>query len=1834
MGYNIGQKLNDNISAIKIAVSWNSGITIQNSDIEILKRYSGFGGIKAILYPPTTTHEWVSLGATESDLRLFDQVIELHQILKDGLSNEYEAYYSSIRNSVLTAFYTPTVVPETLFEVFKLNGINPQRVYEPSAGAGVFIHEAEKAFPLISKITSVEKDKITGLILSAINSKSSINIETQIKGFEETTVADNDTYDLVVSNIPFGNFRVYDENYPHWEMSSKIHNYFFAKGIDKLAPGGLLAYITTDAFLNNPSNEFARRYLLERSNFISLTVMPDNLMKDTGNTEAPNHLLIVQKCIDKKELSSAEERLCQTVQLSNEFGVFSRNGFISDAILKNHLNIDNNIIIGNSIKAGTNQYGKATETVWQDGDMQLISTSLASNLSSQFQLRLDQELFRQAQLSINKIQVPKKKLTYLPMPENTGNNVSVQLGLFDTAPENINRALSYINSLDETVVKRDTARVVSIIKTLDEPGQECIVLVTAKAIDFKDFVYKLYSNVDEFSFGVNWQNAGALVSDLSNLSNKLQEFDHQFIYEGDATMALVFALKQNTEEFKSLKPFHKSGTLVIHNGKIGLIGQPDENFKKAEFHPFQTQGNNSFFNHYVELRDKYLSIAWSEITDEERIDLNRIYEEFTSKFGEINKSSNKRYILRDEAYGEVILASLERKEGERFIKSDILEISLNKTTEHYRTDDPIDALARCLNEKGNVDLDFIQIATGLTEEDVIRQLDSFIYLNPISNDWQTADNFLSGNVVKKLEECKLKNEAAPLNKHLQRSIEALTNVQPDPIPFELLDFNLGERWIPIDYYNNFATTLFDGNTEIHYFPSVDAFKVDANRNNSKINREFSVTPKSGRTMYGDSLLEYALENTAPFFTYEVKNGDSTIRVPDNDATQLAHQKIDKIRTEFIEWLQALPKEKKNELERLYNRTYNCNVLRKYDGSHLSFPGLDKQRLGIQDLYSSQKDAIWRIIQNRGALIDHEVGLGKTLTMIAAAAELKRLGIVKKPLILALKANVNQIADTYKKAYPGGKLLFPGENDFTPSSRTRIFHEIKNNNWDCLILTHDQFSKIPQAPEIQMQIFQKEIENLDRDLETIRDLGGTISKRLLKGLEIRRVNLSAQLNSVLKDIEDKKDTGINFREMGIDHLFIDESHKFKNLTFTSRHDRVAGLGNMTGSRKALNMLFAVRELQSKFDSDLCCTFLSGTPISNSLTEMYLLFKYLRPKEMARQNIENFDAWAAVFARKTTDFEFSVTNEIVAKERFRHFIKVPELALFYNEMTDYKTAKHISLDKPYLDEELISIPPTPDQKEFIQRLMDFAQTGDATLIGRAPLTEDEDKGRMLIATNYAKKMAADMRLINDNLYQDHPNNKVSICARKVAEIYEQSSEHRGTQIVFCDIGTPKNDEFNIYDALKNKLVQDFGIPDSQITFIHDWSDKQKPDLFRKMNAGHIRILLGSTEKAGTGTNVQERVVAMHHLDVPWRPSDLEQRNGRGARQGNRIAKDFFNNKVKNFIYATEQSLDNYKFNLLKNKQTFISQMKNCELNVRTIDEGALDEQSGMNFSEYIAILSGDTSLLEKTKIEKKVAVLESLKTAHLRELSKSRVQLELLKENKQKAEEMLSRITIDENVYTQQLTLDKNGIKVNPIVIIGCKSDDAEIIGRTIIDIHKTWKPGSEGLEELKIGSLYGFDLFIRQHQESTITGSGVIMKSYNAFYAESPNTGIKYIYSQGQPNPDNAKLAARHFLNAIDRVISLKEQYTKSIGELNKEIPAVTKLLDKTFDKTEELRSLKEELSQLEIRIANKLQHAQPSESAIRKESSHASDVTDEPEMLLKRIPNSHMLDDRVLKVKI
>lgn len=976
---------------------------------------------------------------------------------------------------------------------------------------------------------------------------------------------------------------------------------------------------------------------------------------------------------------------------------------------------------------------------------------------------------------------------------------------------------------------------------------------------------------------------------------------------------------------------------------------------------------------YIEIRESY----------------HRLYDAYVARWGELNKKANTDIIKMDATGMEMLF--LERSIDGHFVKADIFDHSTAfSSAELSIASDPLEALGASLNKYGSVELSYMaSLLPEMEENDIISALEGRIYYNPEAGGYEVADKFISGNVIEKADRLASWLLDHPDHEEGKQSLAALMAARPTPIPFADLDFNLGERWIPAAVYGEFASDFFGTDIRVTYHANMDEYTITCDRKNGNIWHKYAVQGEF-RRYDGLHLLKHALHNTIPDInkSKEVIDPSSretkSIKVRDGEKIQQANSKIEEIRQAFVDWLTRRPETFKEQLTDRYNELFNCFVRPNFDGAHQSFPDLDLKRLGIPDLYKSQKDAIWMLKTNGGGICDHEVGAGKTLIMCTAAYEMKRLGLANKPMIIGLKANVFDIADTFRKAYPNARILYPGKDDFTKQNRQRIFVDIKNNDWDCIILTHEQFGMIPQALEIQQAILQKEMDSVEENLNVLRREGKDISRGMLKGLEKRKQTLEAKLHDIQDSISERKDDAVDFKMMGIDHLFVDESHQFKNLMFNTRHDRVSGLGNPDGSQRALNLLFAIRTIQERSGKDLGATFLSGTTISNSLTELYLLFKYLRPQALEKQGINSFDAWAAVFAQKSTDYEFSITNEIIQKERFRTFIKVPELAAFYAEICDFRTTKDIGIDRPNKNEILHNIPPTPEQEIFIKQLMEFARSGDATLLGREPLSDKEEKAKMLIATDYARKMSLDLRMINQEKYSDHVDNKASHCAQMLAQYYQRFDAAKGTQFVFSDLRTYKPGEWNVYSEIKRKLIEDYKIPAHEIRFIQECkNERAKKAMVEAMNRGEIRIIFGSTSMLGTGVNAQERAVPIHHLDTPWRPSDLEQRNGRVVRKGNQVAKECANNTVDVIIYVVERSLDSYKFNLLHNKQLFINQLKSNTLGARTIDEGAMDEESGMNFSEYVAVLSGNTDLLEKAKLDKKITALESERKNFMKE-----------------------------------------------------------------------------------------------------------------------------------------------------------------------------------------------------------------------------------------------------------
>ncbi|KKO89136.1 DNA methylase [Sphingobacterium sp. Ag1] len=1739
MAFDKKRHLSQNIDAIRTIFKLEKeGRKATEDEKLILNSFSGFGGLKFILNPvgsPDDINHWKA-----SDMPYFSMTQELFALIKDNSENDsiYQDYVTKIKGSILDAFYTPKEITASIATSIKATGIEIGTMLEPSAGVGAFIEPFKDLQEI--RICAYEQDLLTGKVLKNLYDSTA---DIRVDSFE--TIHEQDTgYDLIIGNIPFGTTSIFDLSYSRGKdkvrkfAAQSIHNYFFLKATDKLREGGLLAFITSQGVLNSPSNFPIREALMQEHRLVSALRLPNNLFEQSG-TSVGTDLIVLQK--NTRTPSSSIRAQDFTGSTGN-----------CNLLLYN----PNNIIATRSFQ-DTDQFGKPTTIHIHDGGIEGIAEDLQQRLSDDFQQYFDRALFDEFKVrSINKKIIVDPDIEAAQRISNSEK--ATQLSLFS---EQVITDLS----IEKIKVKGRG------------PVQKKVT--TSKQLSFFDFNEIDPTDIKDKGNGASVQkfSESGVKKHSSKASKKSAELPSLFheIANGSASKNEPAVFKEER------KAFYRENTLVVFGNGVGKLKLNDREGNFI-FHPIELSNKDKErIEYYIKLRDNYHLLydfeAKNRQEDKEgRKLLNSSYDEFTARFGNLNTAENIRFIKMDGSGNEVPF--LEHAIGGVIHKADIFERPVSYSMAEIVVTSAAEALAASLNQYGSVELDFMEQISGLPESQLRADLQGQIFYNPMSANMEVSPKFLAGNVIEKANQVRDYLAAHPEDKEAQRSLEALEKVRPEPIKFEELDFNLGERWIETDIYDHFATHLLDAEIKITYSESSDDFSVSSRSSNIKITEKYAIKSES-RTFDGLNLLRHALVNTTPDITKTEYLADGTaVKVKDMDAIQMANGKIDEIRNEFTDWLYQQSDEFKRELTARYNDLFNCHVRPHYDGSHQTFPGLDRRALGIEDLYNSQKDAIYMIKSNNGGICDHEVGSGKTLIMCAGAQEMKRLGLVHKPLIIALKANVHEIAETYRKAYPFAKILYPGKKDFTPQKRLKIFGDIKNNDWDCIILTHDQFGMIPQSPELQKDILKAELHSVEQNLDALRNQGKDVSGAMLKGVEIRKKNLNVKLKTLEHDIENRKDDVVDFQMMGIDHLFVDESHKFKNLMFNTRHERVAGLGNVQGSQKALNLLFAIRTIQERTGKDLGATFLSGTTISNSLTELYCLFKFLRPKALERQGINCFDAWAAIYARKSIDYEFSVANNIVQKERFRHFIKVPELSQFYTEITDYRTAADIGIDRPEKNEILYNIPPTADQEVFIKKLMEFAKTGNAELLGRAPLSPSEQKAKMLIATDYARKMSLDMRLISPR-YRDDPGNKASVCAVNIAKYYKNYHAQKGTQFVFSDLGTFKVDDWNIYSEIKRKLVNDHGIPADEIRFIQEAkTEDQRKALIKSTNEGKIRVLFGSTEMLGTGVNAQKRAVAVHHLDIPWRPSDLEQRDGRAVRKGNEIAKFFANNKVDVFIYAVEKSLDAYKFNTLANKQRFISQLKSNTLTVRILDEGGMDEVSGMNFNEYVALLSGNTDLLEKAKIEKKIAALESEKYAFLRSKWSSNSKLESLVEELETRNSRLERLSADWNNFQNRVQRSADGSVLNEIVLDGVPKDaDVKEIGAKLNKLAAASRTGGDYEE---IGSLYGFRLLVKTEIIQNDGSSNI--ERHNRFFVCGEGN-IKYTHNNGFMANDPER-ASMNFINALQKLPGLIGEEEKKLKQLRDDQLVLNDIVNGSWNKEKQLGALKTELAAIERKI--------------------------------------------------
>ena len=1909
MAYNRKQRLNDNIKAIETAfILDREQRTPTARERLLLERYCGFGGLKCILNPARELADAVHWA--KSDLELFAPTVELHRLIRENSKNEseYKQLMDSLKQSVLTAFYTPSAVTEALTDVLKEHQIIPEKVLEPSAGIGAFVDSVLDNNPK-ADIMAFEKDLLTGKILRHLHPEQKVRIE----GFEKIEKPFNDYFDLAISNIPFGDVAVFDPSYTAMKgmralVTRRIHNYFFVKALDTVRDGGLVAFITSQGVLNAKNNSAARFMMLYHADLVSAIRLPNNLFTENANTEVGSDLIILQKNTQKESLRG-DDNLLDTVY-NDENRIPTNNYFLEHP----------ERIIHTTAKLDTDPFGKPAMIYTHEDGVEGIAEDLRKMLHEDFKKNLNlnrylgiEETKAEEVKEVEESEMIEKTEKMKPSIEEKQNDTvvslqkqekptddaelsqksnhqqpPVQMTLFDLwGMEEGNRQAVHstkkkaevtvgavakkvsrkkasplvksVNPTFEVVTKpvekeekpslrdakeQETAQETKPILPGDEPyasisweenppingfyemmmtmAPEDRVLLRQKAELHRQEQLKALGVEDtldpkfkppmepievlKVQIG-HGQSKGNEAKEDSKTQNTLKETNHEREQQKEQERMREELARKKEDAMKprpfdeKLESFHREGSMVLDSARnIGVL--KDLTKYGATFMPLDLnmeQKEKAVL--YIALRDAYQKLYTYEAEEQTenkqmRESLNVYYDAFFIRFGNLNAKQNVKFILMD-ASGRDML-SLERVENGQFIKSDIFDHPVSFSLDEVsHVDSPEEALTASLNKFGRIDLPYMTELSDMPELELTEALKGRIYYNPLIDGYEIADRFIAGNVIEKAERIEEWLKENPDHAIVRESLEALKASIPEPIAFEDLDFNFGERWIPTGVYSAYMSHLFNTQVCIVYSDSMDEYSAKCSMKTMAITDEYMVKGYY-RHYDGMSLLKHALHNTCPDMMKSIGEDEhgNDIKVRDSEGIQLANAKIDEIRNGFTEWLEEQSDSFKERLTTMYNRKFNCFVRPKYDGSHQTFPGLDLKALGgkygVKSVYPSQKDCVWMLLQNGGGICDHAVGTGKTLIMCMAAHEMKRLGMAHKPMIIGLKANVAEIAATNQTAYPHARILYASEKDFSTKNRVSFFNNIKNNDYDCVIMSHDQFGKIPQSPELQRQILQAELDTVEENLEVIRTQGKDVSRGMLKGLEKRKQNLEVKLQKIAYSIEQRTDDVVDFRMMGIDHLFVDESHQFKNLMFNTRHDRVAGLGNSEGSQKALNMLFAIRTIQERTGRDLGATFLSGTTISNSLTELYLLFKYLRPKELEHQDIRCFDAWAAIFAKKTTDFEFNVTNNIVQKERFRYFIKVPELAAFYNEITDYRTAEAVGVDRPEKNEILHNIPPTPEQEDFIQKLMEFAKTGDATILGRLPLSETEEKAKMLIATDYARKMALDMRMI-DPTCEDHPDNKASHCAKMIADYYKRYDNHKGTQFVFSDLGTYRPGEWNVYSEIKRKLIEDYGIPSSEIRFIQECkNERARKAVIAAMNEGTVRVLFGSTSMLGTGINAQKRCVAIHHCDTPWRPSDLEQRNGRGVRAGNEIAKLYADNKVDIIIYAVEKSLDSYKFNLLHCKQTFISQLKSGALGARTIDEGAMDEKSGMNFSEYMAILSGNTDLLDKAKMEKKIASLEGERKSFNKGKRDSETKLQSKTAELGNNKASLKGMTEDYGKFMGKAKKDKDGNILNLITLDGVESTNLEVIGK---HLQMLAEKETTGGQYKRIGEIYGFPVKI---VSETSFENGLPFVD-NRFFVEG---NYKYQYNYGHIAKSDPIAAANNFLNALQKIPSYIEQYGSRCKALEKEIPQLEEIAGKTWKKEEELKSLKAELAALDRKIQLELAPPQEQDTAEKHEA--------------------------------
>lgn len=1271
------------------------------------------------------------------------------------------------------------------------------------------------------------------------------------------------------------------------------------------------------------------------------------------------------------------------------------------------------------------------------------------------------------------------------------------------------------------------------------------------------------------------------------------------------------------EEYKGDGNWVSTGNLVIQDGKVGVLTATKNEYGEVT-RVFEEQPQLAKQKKRIiamgEVRTAMKELIAGQIdglSDTKlnmlRAKLKRAYDEFVSKYGKLQDTDNSVVLSDIDGY---TLQALEVWKGGKFQGlSDIFTKNTIKPAlklEDAKT--PQEAITTSLAEYGEIRGEYIEKTLGA---DWFEQCGDLVFKEPNATDrYVTRDEYLSGDVVAKLEEAKT---AAATDPTFERNVKELEQVQPATIPFDDITIHLGARWIPQEVLNDFVKETLglhasssrnyewvDGERReiiksgVVYVPETDTFEIniEAKELGGQAD-DWKTADKSVKEIF-----QAALEDKDFRIVRKDKDGNTWI---DQEATELANSKVADLREHFEQWLPG-DDARVQTMERAYNDRFNRIVLRKWDGSHLNVPGL----MG-KELRPHQKDAVWMLINNRGGIVDHIVGAGKTLVMQSAIMEMRRMGIAKKPMIVALKSTVPQIAREFKEAYPTARVLAPSEKDFSTENRKKFFANISLNDYDCIIVSHEQYCKIPHSEEAEGDVVNEQLAQLDAMIEYLYGTGdkSQLTKRQIKSLEKRRQNLHAKLE---KRLDRSTDREFCFENMGIDYLFVDECHQFKSLPYVTSYQNVAGLGEASGSNKAVALLTGIRHLQKMHQGDKGTVFLSGTTITNSLVEIYNLLNYLRPRKLEQLGMPTFDAWASTFAVHSSELEAGVSNEFKMKDRFRYFDNVPELSQLYAEIADVRNDYNLQLPKPKVDGKTVIVPQSDAVAEINREVVNMLQTKDGSYFGIHP--KDPKKFPWgLVASGISAKAAVSPRLVFPEM--DDSVGKISYCCDNIKKSYDEMKEQKGVQLVFCELGVPtKGKEYDAYHDIINRLTKDYGIPREEIAYIQQVkNDTEKEALFQKVRDGKVRILIGGTRNMGTGVNVQTRITDLHMLTVPWQPADLEQCIGRGSRQGNVVAHDFLNNKVRVHYYATEGSLDLYKYQLLDAKGKMFTQFKMGTISgERSFDEGDADENGNIDPAQMVALLSGNPIIFEKSKQDKLVKKLKSLYNGFLRDQQRKRQNYETVTKKVDNLKRLISLSDSDvHDLQREGFKPDEKGTYPSNVKV--CV--EGSYYGQ---DFDKPKEAGQYILEQLKNNKKVVLAGFGQRADVVFVTGDDLLSSHYEVQLGGNNAWSIRYTKRMPQ-DPTQAGLV---FRSLLEQIIHNNEVYHREY-DTNSEMLKTMPKGDAPFPKQKELDEAIAKQKELDAEY-NKLGQSEEDKTKFR-----LLDADDPKAMELESLPESELV---------